>query len=84
LIALTKSLDNERDWKNASGFFKKEYIMVSRANSEEGAMSLIDFVCLSRSQNHFLATMSKPVISLMNGVACESGAETLVFELGGC
>ncbi|GAA5932987.1 enoyl-CoA hydratase/isomerase family protein [Sporobolomyces koalae] len=50
VVSLTKSLAKESDWKNASGFFKKEYIM-----------------------NHFLATMSKPVISLMNGVAFGGG-----------
>ncbi|GAA5889452.1 hypothetical protein JCM16303_005376 [Sporobolomyces ruberrimus] len=50
VVSLVKSLDKESDWKKASGFFKKEYIM-----------------------NHFLATMSKPVISLMNGVAFGGG-----------
>ncbi|GAA5849794.1 hypothetical protein JCM3766R1_007017 [Sporobolomyces carnicolor] len=50
VVSLAKSLDNESEWKKASGFFTKEYKM-----------------------NHFLATMSKPVISLMNGVAFGGG-----------
>ncbi|GAA6061671.1 hypothetical protein JCM10212_000854 [Sporobolomyces blumeae] len=50
VVALTKNLDNEKTWKNASEFFKKEYIM-----------------------NHFLATMSKPVVSIMHGVAFGGG-----------
>ncbi|GAA6019610.1 hypothetical protein JCM11491_002822 [Sporobolomyces phaffii] len=50
VVSLAKSLDKESEWKKASAFFKKEYVM-----------------------NHFLATMSKPVVSLMKGVAFGGG-----------